>query len=195
MKPNSISGNVIILTLSCILTNSCALEETPSVRTHTITEITGSSANITSEVLSEGTYPVTARGICWSTNKSPSLADNYTHDGKGPGTYTSSLGGLSYNTTFYVSAYAINQKGTGYGAPVSFTTAGAPSSVGNLPATEIRERSASENHVDGITTSNVNALISGLDITIKYHFRAKAENALGTIKRVQPFCPVLTAPL
>jgi hypothetical protein len=43
-------------------------------------------------------------------------------DGTTTGTYTSSLTGLTYNTTYYVRAYATNSVGTTYGNQISFTT-------------------------------------------------------------------------
>jgi hypothetical protein len=38
------------------------------------------------------------------------------------GSFTSSITGLSANTTYYVCAYATNTAGTSYGEQVSFTT-------------------------------------------------------------------------
>ena len=46
-------------------------------------------------------------------------------EGKGTGTFSIQLGGLSVNTTYYFCAYATNSSGTGYGNPVSFKTYGA----------------------------------------------------------------------
>ncbi len=65
---------------------------------------------------------VTARGVCWNTTGTPTTADSKTTDGTGTGVFTSSLTGLTANTTYYVRAYATNGGGTGYGAEVSFTT-------------------------------------------------------------------------
>ena len=62
--------------------------------------------------------------MCWATTTSPTTANDTTLDGTGTGTgsYTSTLTGLSANTTYYVRAYAINSAGTAYGNEVSFTT-------------------------------------------------------------------------
>src|SRR3970282_886779 len=47
-----------------------------------------------------------------------------TTDGAGTGGFTSSLTGLTRNTTYYVKAYATNGAGTAYGNEVTFTTYG-----------------------------------------------------------------------
>lgn len=66
--------------------------------------------------------PITAKGICWSTNHNPTINDSFTNDGSGSGSFVSSITGLSLNTTYYVRAYATNQIDTYYGNEVSFTT-------------------------------------------------------------------------
>ena len=52
----------------------------------------------------------------------PTIADSHTTDGTGTGTFTSSITGLTPNTTYYVRAYATNSVGTAYGEELSFTT-------------------------------------------------------------------------
>jgi hypothetical protein len=70
----------------------------------------------------DGNSTVTARGICWSTNQNPTINDNKTTEGSGIGSYSSNLSNLSDNTTYYIRAYATNEKGTSYGEEKSFTT-------------------------------------------------------------------------
>ena len=65
---------------------------------------------------------ITDRGVCWSTNPNPSIADNKTSDGSGSGSYTSLMTGLTAHTTYYVRAYATNSAGTSYGNIVAFST-------------------------------------------------------------------------
>ena len=69
-----------------------------------------------------GDDEITSRGVCWSTSPNPTINDNKTTDGSGTGSYTSNLSNLTPNTTYYVRAYATNEKGTAYGAQKSFTT-------------------------------------------------------------------------
>ena len=94
----------------------------PTVTTNDITNITSISAICGGNVTSEGGYDVTARGVCWSTNPNPTINDNKTTDGSGSGNFTSNLTNLTGNTTYYVRAYATNEKGTSYGEEKSFKT-------------------------------------------------------------------------
>ncbi|MGC8864656.1 MAG: PKD domain-containing protein [Bacteroidales bacterium] len=98
----------------------------PSVTTASATNITYNSATSGGTVTSSGGATVTARGVCWSTNPSPTLSDPHTTDGSGVGTFVSQITGLQPATTYYVRAYATNSFGTAYGNEISFTTATAP---------------------------------------------------------------------
>ena len=94
----------------------------PTVTTSAVSNITYSSASSGGNVTSDGGATVTARGICWSTSHNPTINDNKTTDGNGTGNFTSNLINLTANTTYYVRAYATNEKGTAYGNEKSFTT-------------------------------------------------------------------------
>lgn len=90
------------------------------------TTAAGSIAQTTAQsggsVTSDGGAAVTARGICWATTTNPSILNSKTTDGTGTGVFTSSLTGLTANTTYYAKAYATNSVGTSYGTEISFTT-------------------------------------------------------------------------
>ena len=94
----------------------------PTVTTKDVTNITTNSAICGGNVTDDGNGTVTARGICWSTSQNPTTDDNKTENGSGTGTYTSNLTNLTENTTYYVRAYATNEKGTSYGEERSFKT-------------------------------------------------------------------------
>jgi phosphodiesterase/alkaline phosphatase D-like protein len=94
---------------------------TPTVTTANVTEITADSATSGGNVTDEGGAPVTARGVCWSTAPNPTIANNRTSDGTGPGAFTSYLINLTESTTYYVRAYATNLFGTAYGSQFQFT--------------------------------------------------------------------------
>ena len=99
-----------------------AEQTTPTVTTGEITNITPTTADCSGNVTSEGGSSVTTRGVCWSTSENPTTSDSKTTDGTGVGTYTSNITGLFPNTTYYVRAYATNDKGTAYGQQLSFVT-------------------------------------------------------------------------
>jgi pectinesterase len=66
---------------------------------------------------------VTARGVCWSTSSGATLgAGNYTTDGTGTGSFTSSVTGLTAGTPYYIRSYATNSTGTNYGNEITVTT-------------------------------------------------------------------------
>ena len=97
----------------------------PTVTTKDVTNITINSAVCGGNVTDDGNGTVTARGICWSEVQNPTINNIYseeTNNGTGTGSFTSQLTNLKENTTYYVRAYATNEKGTIYGEEKSFTT-------------------------------------------------------------------------
>ncbi|NIM14056.1 MAG: hypothetical protein GTO45_18595 [Candidatus Aminicenantes bacterium] len=121
-------------------TNAASL---PTVTTANVTAITAVSARSGGNVTDEGDAPVTARGVCWSNAPNPTIANNSTSDGTGPGAFTSFLINLTENTTYYVRAYATNLFGTSYGSEFQFTTnAGSAPTVTTVNVTNITATSA-----------------------------------------------------
>jgi uncharacterized protein (TIGR02145 family) len=94
----------------------------PTVATAAVTNITQTTATSGGNVTSDGGATVSARGVCWSTSPSPTIANDHTTDGNGTGAFVSSLTGLSEGSLYYVRAYATNIVGTAYGNEISFTT-------------------------------------------------------------------------
>ena len=94
----------------------------PTVTTDAISNITSTDATGGGNITFDGNTTVTARGVCWSTSPAPTLSDSFTVDGNGLGVFTSSITGLTADTTYYVRAYATNSVGTAYGNEVVFTT-------------------------------------------------------------------------
>ena len=94
----------------------------PSLTTKSISGISSYIAGSGGVIATDGGSPITARGVCWSLNPSPTIANAKTTDGSGPASYNSTLTGLNPLTAYYVRAYATNALGTAYGNQVSFTT-------------------------------------------------------------------------
>jgi hypothetical protein len=90
--------------------------------TSNITEITKSSAVSGGNITADGGDAVSSRGICWGTEKKPTISENRTADGSGTGIFSSRLTGLDPGTTYYVRAYATNSAGTSYGDEKSLKT-------------------------------------------------------------------------
>ncbi len=93
-----------------------------TLATTAISSITQTTAISGGSISSDGGATVSARGVCWSTSASPTIADSHTSDGTGAGSYTSAITGLSVGSAYYVRAYATNSAGTAYGTQVSFTS-------------------------------------------------------------------------
>lgn len=182
----------------------------PMLSTADITDITGNSASGGGNVTGSGGADVTARGICYSVNEIPTIADSKTVDADGLGEFTSALTGLLGNTMYYVRAYATNSAGTGYGPQVSFTTSVDLPQVSTASAYDITKVSAvsggdvtydgggditargivwslvtdptlDDNVIDGGTgTGEFVSNIENLESNTNYHVRAYATNSAGT---------------
>ncbi|MDR2473996.1 MAG: hypothetical protein LBD53_10650 [Tannerella sp.] len=77
---------------------------------------TASSIQVTAKVDKENGSPVTDRGFCYGTSPSPTIANStkISDTGKGIGSYSLTITGLSNNTLYYIRAYATNSYGTVY---------------------------------------------------------------------------------
>jgi len=94
----------------------------PSLTTTNASNVTQTTAQSGGTISSDGGAAITIRGVCWSTSPNPTTSNNVSSNGAGIGSFTSSLTGLTANTTYYVRAYATNSAGTGYGNELSFIT-------------------------------------------------------------------------
>lgn len=106
----------------------CDQESTiPSISTSQVTNIESTAAVSGGIIKSDGGESIRFKGVCWSTNENPTVADQKTTDGSGNDDFTSQITGLAPGVNYYVRAYAVNSKGTAYGNSISFTTtAGLP---------------------------------------------------------------------
>jgi len=94
----------------------------PTLTTVSVSNVTYNSAVSGGNITSDGGSTVTQRGVCWSTNQNPTIADNIKNNGAGIGTFSSSITSLNANTTYYVRSYATNGLGIAYGNQVNFMT-------------------------------------------------------------------------
>jgi hypothetical protein len=194
-------GNEVTFTTSAIL---------PAITTLNISEITETTAQCGGIITSDGGATVTARGVCWSTNPMPTVADSKTQDGAGIGSFSSSINGLTGNTTYYLMAYATNCAGTGYGDAITFTTSPILPVITTLNISEITETTAQsggiitsdggatvtargvcwsinslptvadDRTVDGSGSGSFASSITGLTGITIYYVRAYATNSVGT---------------
>ncbi len=118
---------LILLFLICLIGvmavfQGCKKATVPVLSTAEISAVTLTTAMSGGDITSDGGEDIIARGICWNTTGDPSITDSKTSDGKGKGSFTSSMSGLQKGSVYYVSAYATNSVGTAYGEQVIFST-------------------------------------------------------------------------
>lgn len=95
-----------------------------TIQTADATHLTSNLASSGGTILDDGNGIFTAVGVCWNTSGNPTLENNigFSTDGIEAGSFTSQIKDLDEETTYYVAAYATNQKGTAYGTVKNFTT-------------------------------------------------------------------------
>lgn len=94
----------------------------PSVTTGSATNILINSATLSGEVTSEGSDPVSERGVCWGINENPTTSNDKATSAGTTGAYSVSAINLKPDTLYYYRAYAINEAGTSYGTNQTFKT-------------------------------------------------------------------------
>ena len=128
------------------------------------TFITSNSAVSGGNVLLDGGYTVTQRGVCWSQSTTPTIADNISNDGNGVGVFVSNLTNLLPNRTYYVRAYATNSMGTTYSSnTISFNTPiTSPTILYTKPAVIIKGASAISGGDSIISNGGTNIISRGI---------------------------------
>ena len=107
------------------------INSTPSLITGSASAITTTTATLAGNISDIGCSAIAAYGIEYSTtNGFPNgTGTQVASSNLAGGNFTSSLTGLTANTTYYYKAYATNAGGTAYGAQQSFSTAAPPPPV------------------------------------------------------------------
>jgi uncharacterized protein (TIGR02145 family) len=182
----------------------------PTIVTSPVTELTPTSARVGGNVIDDGGFEVSQRGVYWGTDPNPRLTGTKLEMGSGEGEFSQTLTGLSRAVLYYIIAYAANIKGTAYGNEVSFTTepelpvvytttvlditthsakvGGNISSDGGSAITErgVYWGSSPDPQTTGTQlamgsgTGNFNDTLYNLDPGATYYVKAYATNSLGT---------------
>lgn len=105
----------------------------PTVVTSAASEITGNSAVVGGNVVSDGGLEVTERGVYYSMNANPIETGTKVECGSGLGEYIYNLTDLQTGATYYVRAYAKNKFGVAYGEEVSFVCEALPTVTTTQP--------------------------------------------------------------
>jgi len=195
-------GNQIALT---------TLDGLPSVVTGEITAIEATSAIGSGRVVGNGEFPITTRGLCWSTTSNPTITNLHIAHGSDTGSYIVKLSGLRPATTYYVRAYAQNESGIAYGSNMVFTTTDGLPAVTTATATNITATTAeaggevssdggfpvvrrgvcysttpnptivNQHTTDGTGLGEYVSQMTNLVSGTTYYYRAYATNGVGTV--------------
>lgn len=116
----------------------------PTVTTSSVTDITETSATVGGDVTADGGSEILTRGVAFGTTMNPTIDNTFASATGELGTFQANLSGLNQNTTYFVRAYASNEKGIAYGNEISFTTQSAAvlPTVSTIQATNITPFSA-----------------------------------------------------
>ncbi len=117
-----ISSDVNDVTISVNM--EIADKQTPIVENLKYSDITKNSVSLSATITDIGGSKIISHGFCWSTsNPNPSISDNKINLGalNKAQDFSSVISILTIATKYYVRAYAINEKGSAYSAPVSIT--------------------------------------------------------------------------
>lgn len=184
------------------------VEHAPSVEILPASEISYTSFVCNGDVTDSGSYSVTARGFCWSTEPDPVMTGEHLHVGNGAGVFSALLADMQPETTFYVRAYAVNAAGVTYSTPITVSTlaptiptvstdtvngynecTGTVLADGNAPVTQrgfcydtLPSPTLANGVVlaDGSGLGEFTATLTGLPVGKLYFIRAFATNAKGT---------------
>lgn len=151
---------------------ACKKNTLPTVSTVEIVKLKNDSVNIVANVVSED--DVIEKGICWTTNTEPTIADSKTTEGPGAGDFTSSISGLDEDTVYYFRAYATTEAGTAYGEAKSFNTTMTPQDHFEQMLAWMTGSFSSETHAD--TTVNQYIVDVRLHCAQIWHDRNVGEN-------------------
>ena len=123
----------LLLALMIVVGSSCNKENggggsnneesgKPKVETAAVRDITDTDAKGGGTILDDGGSDIIGRGICWGKGSTPTVDSSHIAAVGTEESFTCLMANLTPSTTYYVRAYAINDKGVGYGNEVSFQT-------------------------------------------------------------------------
>lgn len=108
-----------------------------NLTTSNATSIFSTSLNSGGTVVSDGGATISDLGVCWSLSQNPTISDTKKSCGYGSSNFSTSILGLTPETTYYIRAYATNNIGTCYGNQITATTSLAdPNKVTDIDGNE-----------------------------------------------------------
>lgn len=148
--PGRRSGALLAIFICSLAILACEEEGLPEVITLSTNHVTTSSVEVIASIVGDGGVGITERGVCWSTESQPTIANERTSDGTSAGPFTSRIEGLSPGVEYFVRAYATNKVGIAYGNEITFETLRALAQLATAPVEQIQVTTA----VSGGTIGN-----------------------------------------
>lgn len=126
-KRINIYSLIIITTLSIFFTNCQKDTNKPNndikISNTSVSGITQIRATVKAKIVSNGGNQITEQGVCFDTMPNPTISANkMVADSVMGDSFSVRISGLIPNKKYYARPYATNNKGTGYGDEVNFTT-------------------------------------------------------------------------
>ncbi len=127
---------LMLIVTSCKPYDDFPIPVAVTVKTESVTDITGSSAISGGNIVSDGGFQVSTQGICWDTLQNPTIGEAFAIDTLALGfdKFSNDITGLKGGTTYYVRAFATNNGGISYGENEIFTTNIVPFLTTNIPS-------------------------------------------------------------
>lgn len=92
-----------------------AQEFVPTIENLATTEVNDDNISLHADITFDGNLLIEEKGFCWSTSKSsPTVKDSHIEIQSDDMNITGTISSLTYNTKYFIRAYAINAKGTNY---------------------------------------------------------------------------------
>ena len=127
----------------------------PTLTTLAASSVTTNTASLGGNITTGGGAAVSERGIVWSVNSNPTLANNKISMGNGVGIFSQPVTGLPEGTMIYARAYAMNAGGVAYGDSIRFAT---QTMITALNTTSLATTNASTVSFSCKTTQNITGL-------------------------------------
>ncbi|MDR1737861.1 MAG: formylglycine-generating enzyme family protein [Candidatus Symbiothrix sp.] len=126
---NTVYGNEVEFTTAVLV---------PEIYTSQVTNITATAVTLNARISNVGVPAYTERGFCYNIDFTPTISTNKIEvSGNESGAYAYQLTGLTANTSYYVSAYVIQEGIVYYGQIRQFKTAAIPAVVTTDAVTNI----------------------------------------------------------
>ena len=173
---NSLSSAVLLA--GVFFLSACTSSGAPMASAPTVLSLDASidgegmvSSHGVGYVEDDGGLKILVRGVCWATTENPTIDGDCTADGRGTGSFSSAIMGLSPTTVYHLRAYATNALGTGYGEDLVFTT-------GDGSGEPVGDDSAAPNGGREMTVVGESSLMDVLIAVGPREFRDEVERCL-----------------